>query len=44
LEGGLLSEAELDEALAECEQVAQDPERFALTFVVTQVWGRKPGG
>ncbi len=44
LEGGLLSEAELDEALAGCEQVAQDPERFALTFVVTQVWGRKPGG
>jgi SAM-dependent methyltransferase len=42
--GGLLSEAELEEALADCEQVVQDPDRFALTFLVSQVWGRKPGG
>ena len=42
--GELLSEAELQEALAACEQVVQDPERFALTFLVSQVWGRKPGG
>ena len=42
--GGLLSEAELEEALAGCEQALQDPERFALTFIVSQVWGRKPGG
>jgi SAM-dependent methyltransferase len=42
--GGLLSETELEEALAACEQVVQDPERFALTFLVSQVWGRKPGG
>ncbi len=42
--GGLLSEAELVEALAGCEQVVQDPEMFALTFLVSQVWGRKPGG
>jgi SAM-dependent methyltransferase len=41
---GLLSEAELEEALVGCEQALQDPERFALTFVVSQVWGRKPGG
>jgi SAM-dependent methyltransferase len=40
--GGLLSEAELEEALAGCEQVVQDPERFALPFLVSQVWGRKP--
>lgn len=41
--GGLLSDAELEEALAGCEQVVQDPARFALTFLVSQVWGRKPG-
>jgi ubiquinone/menaquinone biosynthesis C-methylase UbiE len=44
LDGGLLSEGELDEALAECERIAQEPETIGLTFVVTQVWGRKPQG
>jgi hypothetical protein len=44
LAGGLLSEAELEKGLAACEQVMQDPERFAMTFLVSQVWGRKPGG
>jgi hypothetical protein len=44
LDGGLLSEAELDEALTECERIAQEPETIGLTFVVTQVWGRKPHG
>jgi ubiquinone/menaquinone biosynthesis C-methylase UbiE len=42
IDGGLLSEAELDDTIAACEQIAQDPETFVLTFVVTQVWGRKP--
>lgn len=42
LGAGLLAEAELDDLLAECEQIAQDPDTFVLTFIVTQVWGRKP--
>ncbi len=41
LDAGILSESELDSALAECEQVADDPETIVLSFVVTQVWGRK---
>jgi SAM-dependent methyltransferase len=40
--GGLMSEAELDAAIAECEQIAQDPETFGLSFIITQVWARKP--
>jgi ubiquinone/menaquinone biosynthesis C-methylase UbiE len=42
LERGLLNEAELDEAIATCERIAQDPDAFVVSFVVTQVWGRKP--
>lgn len=41
LEAGILSESELDNAIAECEQVAGDPETMVLSFIVTQVWGRK---
>jgi hypothetical protein len=39
---GLMSEGELDETLAEMEQIVNDPETFAVSFTVTQVWGRKP--
>lgn len=39
---GLLAEAELDGLLDECEQLAQDPDTFVTTFIVTQVWGRRP--
>ncbi|MDE3091135.1 MAG: methyltransferase domain-containing protein [Chloroflexota bacterium] len=41
LDAGILGESELDNALAECEQIAGDPEAIVLSFVVTQVWGRK---
>jgi ubiquinone/menaquinone biosynthesis C-methylase UbiE len=41
LGAGLLSEAELDASLAACEQLASHPETSVLTFIVTQVWGRK---
>ena len=44
VEGGLLSEADLDEATAACEQLIHDPDTLVLTFITTQVWGRKPGG
>src|SRR5206468_4424821 len=42
VEGNLATEAELDKLLAECEKIVNDPDRFSLTFTVTQVWGRKP--
>jgi hypothetical protein len=29
---------------ADVSRSCKDPERFALTFIVSQVWGRKPGG
>lgn len=41
VDGGILSESELDNAIAECEQIAGDPETIIVSFVVTQVWGRK---
>ena len=41
VDGGILSEAELDSALAACEQIASDPETVVMSFIVTQVWGRK---
>ena len=42
LDGGLLSEAELDETLAECERMVADPGTLVMSFIVTQVWGRVP--
>ena len=42
LDAGILSEIELDRSIAECEQLADDPETIVLSFIVTQVWGRKP--
>ena len=42
LGAGLMAEVELDGALRECEQCALDPHTFVTTFLVTQVWGRKP--
>jgi SAM-dependent methyltransferase len=42
LKTGLLAEPEFDAAVTACEELAQDPETFGLTFAVTQVWGRKP--
>jgi hypothetical protein len=38
---GLLAEAELDQALRECEQACLDADSFVTTFLVTQVWGWK---
>jgi SAM-dependent methyltransferase len=43
LEGGIMEAAALDEAIAGCERVAANPQTVGLSFVVTQVWGRKPG-
>jgi hypothetical protein len=41
LDANILSESELDHAIAECEQVAADPETIIMSFIVTQVWGQK---
>ncbi|HEX6608836.1 MAG TPA: methyltransferase domain-containing protein [Chloroflexia bacterium] len=37
----LLTAADLDGAIAECEEIASRPDTSVLTFIVTQVWGRK---
>ncbi len=42
LDAGIMSQPGLDEALAECEQIAADSETIVMSFIVTQVWGRKP--
>jgi SAM-dependent methyltransferase len=42
LEAGILKELELDELVRNCERIAADPETVMTSFVVTQVWGRKP--
>jgi ubiquinone/menaquinone biosynthesis C-methylase UbiE len=42
LDGGLMTKAELDEAMAQCEQLAADPATSGTTFLVTQVSGRRP--
>jgi SAM-dependent methyltransferase len=43
LEEGIMDTTVLDEAVAECERAAADSGTVGLSFVVTQVWGRKPG-
>jgi SAM-dependent methyltransferase len=40
---GTMSEAELDDLVAECDRLARDPETVVVSFLTTQVWGRKPG-
>ena len=42
IDAGLMTEGELDNAIADCEALAKDPDTIVLSFVVTQVWGRKP--
>jgi len=42
LEWGLISASDLDHLLLDCERIAGDPDIFLTSFVVIQVWGRKP--
>jgi ubiquinone/menaquinone biosynthesis C-methylase UbiE len=42
LEWGMIIASELDLLLQECEHIARDPEIFLTSFLVMQVWGRKP--
>ncbi|HXZ06241.1 MAG TPA: methyltransferase domain-containing protein [Ktedonobacteraceae bacterium] len=41
LDAGLLTELELDEVMSECEEIVKNPDTFVMSFLVTQVWGRK---
>lgn len=43
LEGGLMSETQLDACLSDVAAVAQDPGSVMTTFIVTQVAGQKTG-
>ncbi len=38
----IMTEPELDDAVAVCERIARDPSTFVVSFLVLQVWGRKP--
>jgi SAM-dependent methyltransferase len=42
LDSGLMSGPELDEAIAECERVASNPQTIGTSFVVMQLRGRRP--
>lgn len=42
IEWGLITANNLDLLLQECEDIARDPETFLTSFVIMQVWGRKP--
>lgn len=41
LEGRLLSQRQLDAAIADCEAAADDPNTLFTTFTLMQAWGRK---
>jgi len=41
-EWGLMSDAEWEQIVAQCERIAADPDEFLISFMVVQVWGRKP--
>jgi SAM-dependent methyltransferase len=42
LDSGLMGRPELDEAIAECERVASNPQTIGTSFVVMQLRGRRP--
>lgn len=42
LASGAIAEGALEETLAECEGIAADPETVVVSFLMSQVWGRKP--
>ncbi len=42
LESGLMTEGEFQSTLAACQLIADDPDIWMTSFMVTQVWGFKP--
>ncbi|CAN5851378.1 hypothetical protein BH20GEM1_BH20GEM1_06990 [soil metagenome] len=43
VQDGTLDERELEELLAECDAIARDPSTVVVSFLMSQVWGRKTG-
>jgi SAM-dependent methyltransferase len=43
VQGGILDERDLEEVLAECDAIARDPSTVVVSFLISQVWGRKTG-
>jgi SAM-dependent methyltransferase len=41
-EWGLMPDDEWEQLVAECQQIANDPDTFLISFMVVQTWGRKP--
>lgn len=44
VDAGLMTDAELDEAIAACRRHLADPDTTSTSYVVFQVWGQKPAG
>ena len=42
LETGQMTESEFEATIKACQRIAEDPEIWMTSFMVTQVWGRKP--
>lgn len=42
LESGLMSPEEFESTLEDCQRIANDPDIWMTSFMVTQVWGYKP--
>jgi len=42
LEGDILTQPELDEAVGEVERIVDDPDTLVISYITTQAWGRKP--
>ena len=42
LEAGLMTEKEFSATVEACQRIADDPEIWMTSFMVTQVWGHKP--
>ncbi len=43
LDNELIGETELDRAIAACRRHLEDTDTVSTTYLVAQVWGRKPG-
>ncbi len=43
VEGGFLTQPELEQCMAEVQQIIEDPDTLVISYLTTQVWGRKPG-
>jgi hypothetical protein len=43
LDAHLMTERELDDAIADCDAAVNDPDTLCTTFTLIQAWGRKAG-